>query len=73
MFKSSPSKRRLQPLRALFLLPLPLYDEIIILLIVSLQKKVKLSTRLSKCINYVQSVHFKGFDDWGEAGKPLLN
>ena len=42
-------------------------------MIVSLQKKVKLSTRLSKCINYVQSVHFKGFDDWGEEGKPLLN
>ncbi|CAI8025295.1 1-phosphatidylinositol 4,5-bisphosphate phosphodiesterase eta-1 [Geodia barretti] len=32
------------------------------------KKKVKLSTKLSKCINYVQSVHFKGFDDWGDHG-----
>ena len=26
------------------------------------KKKIKLSSKLSKCINYVQSVHFKGMD-----------
>ena len=24
-------------------------------------KKIKLSAKLSKCVNYVQSIHFKGF------------
>ena len=26
------------------------------------QKKIKLANSLSKCVNYVQSVHFKGFE-----------
>ena len=31
----------------------------------SVEKKVKLSVKLSKCVNYIESVRFTGFDTKG--------
>lgn len=30
------------------------------------EKKVKLSVKLSKCVNYIESVQFTGFENEGE-------
>ena len=32
------------------------------------KKKIKLSAKLSKCVNYVQSVHFPGIDGYDGGG-----